>query len=122
MPARFRHAEKGWADSSLGKRPTSPWCRSNAKDLPPQPSQNHRQAVRLRLLLSAKAAGGTERLRELADGERRDRRLRGAVRPMGRKSRAQPRQGGMAKLTGVKPETSGGGGQSRQLSSRNSRS
>ncbi len=34
--------------------------------LSPQPSKNHRQGVRLRLLLGSKAAGGKERLRELA--------------------------------------------------------
>ena len=40
------------------------------RTLPPEPSKNHRQGVRLRLMLSSTAAGGTERLREVTRRQR----------------------------------------------------
>src|SRR4051812_1030930 len=60
----FAHAEAGWALFQSGQAPDFEMGPIGA--LPPRPSQNHRQGVRLRIMLASKAADGHERLREVA--------------------------------------------------------
>src|SRR5215207_8653470 len=61
----FAHGEAGWCWFQAGQAPDFVMV-PIGEALPPQPTKNHKQGVRLRLLLSSKAAGGKERLRELA--------------------------------------------------------
>jgi hypothetical protein len=108
----FEHAEKGWADFQPGQAPDFVMVSVEAKDLPPQPSKNHRQAVRLRLLLSAKAAGGTERLREIATTANTALYGFGALYDQWFANREHnPGKAPLVRLTGVKAVTSGGGRQ-----------
>jgi hypothetical protein len=58
------HAEAGWAYFEDGQAPDF-LMEPIGKPLPQRPSKDHRQGVRLRLILSTKAAGGTERVREV---------------------------------------------------------
>ena len=58
------HAEAGWAYFEDGQAPDF-LMEPIGKPLPQRPSKDHRQGVRLRLMLSTKAAGGTERVREV---------------------------------------------------------
>jgi|SRR5829696_7169164 len=108
----FEHAEKGWAYFQPGQAPSFVMVPVDTKDLPDRPSPNHRQAVRLRLLLSAKAAGGTERLREFTTTANAALEGFGALYDQFLANREHnPGMVVQAKLTGVKPKTSGGGRQ-----------
>ena len=106
----LEHAEKGWAWFQSGQAPDFVMVPVDTKDLPPQPSQNHRQAVRLRLMLSPKAAGGTERLRELAvTASAAFNGLWALYTQWLAQREHHPGKTPVAKLTGVKPVTSGSG-------------
>ena len=87
----FEHAEKGWAWFQPGQAPDFLMVSVESKDLPPQPSKNHRKAVRLRLM--AFTENGRWRGEAEGDhdnGERRASWLRDLIRRMARKSRSQP--------------------------------
>ncbi|MCC2651645.1 MAG: hypothetical protein K0Q60_1808 [Microvirga sp.] len=105
----FEHAEKGWAYFQPGQAPDFLMVSVESKDLPPQPSKNHRKAVRLRLMLSPKTAGGAERLREITTTA--NAALHGFETLyeewLANRDR-NPDKVVMARLTGVKPVTSGG--------------
>ena len=107
----FEHGETGWIWFQAGQAPDFVMV-PIGEPLPPQPSKNHKQGVRLRFLLSSKAAGGKERLRELAttaktalDG------LSSASRAWEAGREANPGKVVVARLAGVRPVLSGGGGQ-----------
>ena len=105
----FEHAEKGWAWFQSGQAPDFVMVPVESQGLPPQPSENHRQAVRLRLWLSAKAAGGTERLREIATTANTALNGFGALYDQWLANREHnPGKAPLVRLTGAKPVTSGG--------------
>ena len=83
MRARFRHCGIRLGLVSIWPSARLRHGADRRERLPPQPTENHRQCVRLRLLLPAKSAGGTERLRELAVTASPRSRASGALRPMG---------------------------------------
>lgn len=105
------HAEAGWALFVAGAAPDFAMA-PIGEPLPPQPSQNHRQGVRLRLLLAPKAAGKMERLREVAVTSKAVIRALEALYDQwlaGRDKNAGKTV--LTRLGGVKPVVSVGGGQ-----------
>jgi hypothetical protein len=108
----FEHAEKGWAHFQPGTAPDFALVSVEAKDLPPQPSKNHKHVVRMRLLLPSKLAEGTERLREISVTAAAAIRGLEQIYDLWAAGRDNnPDKAAWVRLTSVKPVTSGGGGQ-----------
>ena len=116
------HAEAGWAYFEDGQAPDF-LMEPIGKPLPQRPSKDHRQGVRLRLMLSPKAAGSTERVREITTTAKSVMRGLEAVYEVwlaGRKH--NPGMTVLVRLAGVKPVVLKGRGRSRPYTSRSLRS
>ena len=89
------------------------------KPLPQQPSKDHRQGVRLRVMLSTKAAGGTERLREVTTTAKSVMRGLEAIYEVWLAGCKQnPGKAVLVRLAGVKPVVSSGRGRRAPITSR----
>ena len=107
----FGHGEVGWAYFQEGQPPEFVMV-PIGKPLPKQPSKNHRQGVRLRVMLSMKAASGTERLREVTTTAKSVMRGLEAMYEAWLAGRKQnPSQTLLARLADVRPVISTRGGQ-----------
>jgi hypothetical protein len=105
------HAEAGWAHFQPGLAPDFAMA-PVGDSMPAQPSKNHRPAVRLRLMLSSKCAGGTDRLREIVLTAKSAIRGLEALYDQWLAGREHnPGKAVLARLAGAKPVLSGGGGQ-----------
>ena len=108
----FPHAEKGYAWFQSGQAPDFVMVPIDAKDLPPKPSENHRPAVRLPLMISSKAAGDGGRLRELTvTASTAIHGLWTLYEQWIANREHNPGKTPLVKLMGVKPVATGGGGQ-----------